>query len=120
MPTKPQQKHTKKKNAIRVTPDSATQLQHPLAVQTQGRTALATYVPHTSTSHTPQRQKRDNPVTTDVKNKTSVAISTSKKKLGFSEFSELGDDVHANSLVQAAKAAQTLAVGTPIKADDGL
>lgn len=37
-----------------------------------------------------------------------------------SELSELGDDVYANSLVQAAEAAQALAIRTPVEADHGL
>lgn len=33
---------------------------------------------------------------------------------------ELGDDEHAHSLVEAAEAAQPLAVGRPVEAHDGL
>lgn len=40
--------------------------------------------------------------------------------LSSSEFSELGDDVHAHSLIQAAETAQSLAIGTPVEANDGL
>lgn len=48
------------------------------------------------------------------------AIDLKSRSEHWSKFLELGDDVDTNGLVEAAEAAQSLSVGGPIEAYDGL